>query len=118
MRSILFVAGCAVALTLGACSQEHADKVKDGAKAAAADVKDAAHTIANDPDVKEAGTAIKEASRETAAELKAAAGDAKDKAQELGAKAGAETREAGRELKQDVKEGAQDTKKQVHEATR
>lgn len=117
MRSILFVAGCAIALTLGACSQEHATQVKEGAQAAASDIKDAAHNIANDPDVKEAGTAIKESTKETAGELKQAAGEAADKAGELGAKAGEEAKQAGNDLKHDAKKGAAESKRQLNEAT-
>lgn len=118
MRSkLMLIAAAGAALTLAACSQEHATEVKEGAQAAAADIKDAAHNIANDPDVKEAGTAIKESTKETAGELKEAAGEAADKAGELGAKAGQEAKEAGSELKHDVNKGAAESKKQLNEAT-
>src|SRR4051812_17264191 len=99
MRSItLFAVAGLAALSLAACSDEHATQIKEGAKAAGSEIKDAATEIKNDPDVKEAGTALKESTKETAAELKVAAGEAVDKAQEVGAKAGAETKEAASDL--------------------
>ena len=108
MRSkLLLIAAAGAALSLAACSDQHAQEVKEGAKAAAAAIKHAAHEIANDPDVKEAGTAIKESAKETGAELKEAAGEV-----------GQELKEAGRDLKQDAKEGAAESKKQLNEATR
>lgn len=85
---------------------------------AASDIKDAAHTIANDPDVKEAGAAIKESAKDTAADLKEAAGEATDKAQDLGEKAGDKAKEAGADLKRDAKKGAAESKKQLNEATK
>ena len=56
MRSITLLAAAGLAaLSLAACSDEHATQIKEGAKAAGSDVKQAATNIANDPDVKEAG---------------------------------------------------------------
>ena len=88
MRSItLFAVAGLAALSLAACSDEHATQIKEGAKAAGSEIKQAATDIKNDPDVKQAGTALKESTEEAAADAKVAAGKAVDKAQELGGQA-------------------------------
>lgn len=108
MRSIALIATAGLAaLSLAACSDKQATEIKEGAQAAGSEIKQAAVDIKNDPDVKEAGTALKESSAEAAAEAKVAAGEAVEKAREVGAKAGEETKEAGQQAKKDV-----------HEATR
>ena len=118
MRSIALIAAAGLAaLSLSACSDEHASKIKEGAKAAGADIKQAAVDIKNDPDVKEAGTALKESTKEAAAQAKVAAGEAVDKAQEAGAKAGEKTKEAAADANQDAKDAGQKAKKEVHKAT-
>ncbi len=119
MRSIaLFAAAGLSALSLAACSDEHATQIKEGAKAAGSEIKQAATDIKNDPDVKQAGTALRESTEEAAADAKVAAGKAVDKAQEVGAKAGQETKEAAADLNADAKKAGTDAKKEVHEATR
>ena len=89
MRTTLVVAAAILALTagLGACSRQDATQVKEGAQAIGAKVGDAAVEIKNDPDVKEAGTAIKESAKEAGTEIKEGA-----------QKAGAELKEAGQDL--------------------
>jgi hypothetical protein len=119
MRSITLIAAAGLAaLSLAACSDEHATQIKEGAKAAGSEIKQAATDIKNDPDVKEAGTALKESTKDAAADAKLAAGEAVDKAQEAGAKAGDATKEAASDLNADAKKAGQDAKKEVHEATR
>ncbi|MDO9338601.1 MAG: cell surface protein [Caulobacteraceae bacterium] len=76
MRILALAAVAALGLTLAACdSQDRAD-LKEGANAAGAEVKEAAHDIANDPDVKEAGAAIKEVGAEAADAVKDTAANA------------------------------------------
>ena len=103
MRSTLIFAVCAAALSLAACSDQHATEIKEGAKAAATDIKDAAREISNDPDVKEAGTALKESAKDAGAELKQAAGEATDAVQVAGEKAGDAAKEAGSDIKAGAK---------------
>ena len=52
------IAASVLALSAAACSDQHAQQIKEGASAAGQDIKDAANEIKNDPDVKEAGTAL------------------------------------------------------------
>jgi hypothetical protein len=78
MRSILLVAIAAAGLALTACSREDRADVKEGAQAAGAEVKDAAHDIANDPDVKEAGAAVKDVGAKAADAVKDTAADAQE----------------------------------------
>jgi hypothetical protein len=119
MRSIALIAAAGLAaLSMTACSDEHAAKIKDGAKAAGSEIKQAAVDIKNDPDVKEAGTALKESTQEAAADAKVAASEALDKAQEAGAKAGEKTKEVAADANADAKKAGHDAKKEVHEATR
>lgn len=119
MRSIMLLTAAGLAaLSLAACSDEHATQIKEGAKAAGSEIKQAATEIKNDPDVKEAGTALKESTKETAAELKVAAGDALDATKRAGAKAGDATKDAAHDLNQDAKQAGHDAKKDVHEATK
>ena len=119
MRSIALIAAAGLAaLSLAACSDEHATQIKEGAKAAGSEIKQAATDIKNDPDVKEAGTALKESTKEAAAEAKVAAGEAVDATKEAGAKAGAATKDAAGDLNREAKEAGHDAKKEVHEATK
>ena len=118
MRSTLIFAVCAAALSLAACSDQHATEIKEGARAAATGIGDAAKEISSDPDVKEAGTALKESAKEAGAELKEAAGKATDAAQEAGEKAGDAAKEAGNDIEAGAKKAGAETKKEVHEATR
>ena len=119
MRSLaLFAVAGLAALSLAACSDEHATQIKEGAKAAGSEIKQAAIDIKIVPDVKQAGTALKESTEEAAADAKVAAGQAVDKAQEVGAKAGQETKEAAADINADAKKAGSNAKKEVHEATR
>ena len=119
MRSITLIAVAGLAaLSLAACSDEHATQIKEGAKAAGSEIKQAATDIKNDPDVKEAGTALKESTEEAAADAKVAAGEAVDKVQEAGAKAGDKTKEVAADANADAKKAGQNAKKEVHEATK
>jgi flagellar motor protein MotB len=119
MRSMTLIAAAGLAaLSLAACSDEHATQIKEGAKAAGSEIKQAATDIKNDPDVKEAGTALKESTKEAAAEAKVAAGEAVDATKEAGAKAGAATKDAAGDLNREAKEAGHDAKKEVHEATK
>jgi hypothetical protein len=76
MRSLALVALAAAGLTLAACDSQDRAELKEGAAAAGAEVKEAASDIANDPDVKEAGAAIKEAGAEAADAVKDTAANA------------------------------------------
>ncbi|MBC7669285.1 MAG: cell surface protein [Gemmatimonadaceae bacterium] len=119
MRSIALIAAAGLAaLSLAACSDEHAAQTKEGAKAAGSEIKQAATDIKNDPDVKEAGTALKESTKEAAADVKVAAGEAVDATKQAGAKAGDATKEAAGDLNREAKEAGQDAKQEVHKATR
>jgi predicted small secreted protein len=118
MRSIALIAAAGLAaLSMAACSEKHATEIKEGAKAAGSDIKDAASNIANDPDVKEAGTALKESAKETAADAKDAAGQALDKAQAAGAKAGEKTKEVAADANRDARAAGQEAREKVHKAT-
>jgi hypothetical protein len=57
MRKILIVSLAAAGLALGACSREDRTQVGEGAAAVGGEVKEAAHEIAANPEVKEAGAA-------------------------------------------------------------
>jgi len=76
MRSIALALAAVGALALTACDASDRAELKEGAKAAGAEVKEAASDIANDPDVKEAGAAIKEAGAEAADAVKDTAANA------------------------------------------
>lgn len=76
MRSLALVALAAAGLALAACDSQDRAELKEGAKAAGSEVKEAASDIANDPDVKEAGAAIKEAGAEAADAVKDTAANA------------------------------------------
>ena len=76
MRSLALVVLAAVGLTLAACDSQDRAELKEGAAAAGAEVKEDASDIANDPDVKEAGAAIKEAGAEAADAVKDTAANA------------------------------------------
>jgi hypothetical protein len=123
MRITAFAAASAailLAASLGACSREDATQIKEGAQAAAGEVKQAATDIKNDPDVKEAGAAMKDAAKDAGAEIKSAARDAGDAAKDAGAdlkagakdvasdadagakKAAAATKKAGKEVRDEV----------------
>ncbi|MBI1406475.1 MAG: cell surface protein [Caulobacter sp.] len=76
MRTIILAAFATAALGLTACSPSDRQDLKEGADAAGAEVKDAAQDIANDPDVKQAGAAIKNAGAEAADAVKDTAAEA------------------------------------------
>ncbi len=95
MRILALAAVAALGLSLAACDSQDRAELKEGAKAAGTEVKEAASDIANDPDVKEAGAAIKDAGAEAADAVKDTAANAqeelarsseKDKAEAAGEK--------------------------------
>lgn len=97
MRSLALVALAAVGLTLAACDSQDRAELKEGAQAAGAEVKEAASDIANDPDVKEAGAAIKEAGAEAADAVKDTAANAQE---DLSKSSAEDKAEAAQEKKQ------------------
>jgi hypothetical protein len=78
MRTIAIAVITAAGLALAACSAEDRSEMKEGAEAAGAEIKDAASDIANDPDVKEAGAAVKEAGAEAADMVKDGAAEVQE----------------------------------------
>lgn len=75
MRKLVIVTVAVAGLALGACSKQDRQEVGEGAAAAGSEVKEAAHEIATDPDVKEAGAAIGDAGAEAADAVKDTAGE-------------------------------------------
>lgn len=78
MRKLVIVTIAVAGLALGACSKQDRQEVGEGAAAAGGEVKEAAHEIATDPDVKEAGAAIGNAGEEAAGAVKDAAGQVQE----------------------------------------
>jgi hypothetical protein len=78
MRSFILVAAAVAGLSLAACTKSDEADIKQGAKSAGAEIKDAAHDIANDPDVKEAGAAVKNAGAKAADAVKDTAAEAQE----------------------------------------
>ncbi|MBX3481396.1 MAG: cell surface protein [Caulobacter sp.] len=78
MRTIILAALATAAISVTACSPSDRQDLKEGADAAGAEVKDAAQDIANDPDVKQAGAAIKNAGAEAAEAVKDTAAEAQE----------------------------------------
>jgi len=110
MRTTLIAAALIVTAGLAACSKEDATQVKEGAQAVGSELKEAATNIKNDPDVKEAGAAIKDAAKDAGEELKATANQAGDAAKDAGAdieqgakEVGADARQAGKKAGDDIK---------------
>jgi hypothetical protein len=94
MRKILIVSLAAAGLALGACSREDRTQVGEGAAAVGGEVKEAAHEIAANPDVKEAGAAIGNAGAEAADAVKDTAGDVQDGVADASADARREAEES------------------------
>jgi hypothetical protein len=82
------LAGLAIAIT--ACSKEEARDVGQDARAAAAKVGDEAKDAANSPELKEFGSEVKEAAKDTGQVIKEAAKGAAEGAREGAAKVEAE----------------------------
>ena len=78
MRTIAIVTLAVAGLALGACSKEDRTQVGEGAGAVGGEVKEAAHEIAADPDVKEAGAAIGNAGAVAADAVKDTAGQVQE----------------------------------------
>jgi len=78
MRKLIIVSIAAAGLALGACSKQDRQEVGEGAAAASGEIKEAAHEIAADPDVKEAGAAIGDAGAVAADAVKATAGQVQE----------------------------------------
>jgi len=81
MRILTIIAMCAAA---SACSQAEQDKAQHQANVAASEIKQAAETVANDPDVKAAASSAKEAAKDAGNELKEAAKDAGNQIKQAG----------------------------------
>ena len=75
MRKLIIVTIAVAGLALGACSKQDRQDVGEGAAAAGGEVQEAAHEIATDPDVKEAGAAIGDAGAVAADAVRDTAGD-------------------------------------------
>lgn len=87
MKPMRYLVLAAVAASLAACTPAEQNKAENQAKAAAAEVKDAASKVANDPDIKAATSGAKEAAKTAGSELKEAAQEAGAKLKEAGAEA-------------------------------
>ncbi len=111
MRSILLAATAVAALSVAACSQEQRADIKDGADSAASEVREAASDIKNDPDVKDAGNAIKEAAQDSGQALKETASEAGDALKDASADARREGKELGSDIKRETNEAADDVKR-------
>lgn len=93
MRKLVIVTIAAAGLALGACSKQDRQEVGEGAAAAGSEVKEAAHEIATDPDVKEAGAVIGDAGEEAAGAVKNAAGEVQEGVEDAAARARREAEE-------------------------
>ncbi len=103
----LTVAGLGLStVSLAACSKEDQKQVNEGASAAATKIGDTAKDIANDPDVKQAGSAIAGAAKDDAVAVKDAVGDAADKTSDAASKAAADAK-----AKADAEKAKSDAKK-------
>lgn len=96
MRTIL-IPVAALTFALAACSPAERQDAGADARAAAEKVKDAAHDVASDPDVKAVGADMKEAAGDAVGVVKDAAGDIKQGADKAGAEIKQESAEAGHE---------------------
>ena len=76
MRRIIIVTLAAAGLALGACSRDTAEDIGENVEQAGSEIKEGAQDIINDPDVKEAGTALKEAAKDGGSALKDVATEA------------------------------------------
>ncbi len=94
MRTIIIVSLAVAGLALGACSKEDRAQVGEGAAAAGGEIKEAAHEIAADPDVKEAGAAIGNAGAEAADAVKDTAADVQEGVADASADAKREAEES------------------------
>jgi hypothetical protein len=76
MKSIALMMFAAAALTLGACKDKASD-LQNNVEKVGADIKD---RVGSDPDVKEAGQALKKATKDGGKAIKQVAASAKDAA--------------------------------------
>ena len=80
MRSIAIITLACSGLALAACSRDTTEDLQANVEQAGVEIKEGAQAIVNDPDVKEAGTALKEAAKDGGTALKEVAGAAGDAA--------------------------------------
>ncbi len=99
MRFSILAAVAVVALGTAACSQSDQAEVKADVQDAADQVKDAAQSVANDPDIQEAGQALKDVAADAGASVKDAAAEVKAAGQDAAAEAKIATQEAADKTK-------------------
>jgi len=76
MRQIALIMTLLTGLTLGACTPQERSDLKDDAKSAGAEVKSTTKDILSDPNVKEAGAAVKSVGAKAAGAIKDGAAEA------------------------------------------
>ncbi len=76
MRQIALIMTVLTGLTLGACTPQERSDLKDDAKSAGAEVKSTSREILSDPNVKEAGAAVKSVGAKAAGAIKDGAAEA------------------------------------------
>jgi predicted small secreted protein len=82
MRHIAIITLAAMGLTLGACSRDTAEDIEQNVEQAGTEIKEGAQAIVSDPDVKEAGSALKEAAKDGGEAIKDVAGEMRDAARD------------------------------------
>ncbi len=90
MRRIAIITLAAFGLTVAACSRDTAQDIEKNVEQAGTEIKEGAKSIVDDPDVKEAGSALKEAAKDGGEAIKDVAGEVRDAAREARAQNDAE----------------------------
>jgi hypothetical protein len=85
----------AAALALAACSKSNDGNVQTDLHETGNDLKAAASSVRNDPDIKQVGEDAKQTAEDAAAQLKKAGAELKDQAQDAADKTKAEAHKAG-----------------------
>jgi predicted small secreted protein len=91
MRRIVLVTLAAAGLALGACSRDTTKDVEQNVEQAGSEIKEGAQDVINDPDVREAGGALKQAVKDGGTALKDVAVEAGDAVRDAKAENDAET---------------------------
>jgi len=99
MRLFVLAAVAVAAFAAAACSPSDQAEVKADVQEAADQVKDAARSVANDPDIKEAGQALKNVAADAGASVKDAAAEVKAASRDAAADAKVATQEAADKTK-------------------
>lgn len=86
MRTIAIITLACAGLALGACSRDTTEDLQANVEQAGTEIKEGAQAVVNDPDVREAGTALKEAAKDGGSALKQVASAAGDAAGDSAAK--------------------------------